>query len=145
AGALVALACVAPEEPVLQPPAGPVGVAVQVHEHVGHDDLALVVEGLAQVLLAEGVAGALVGGDGVDRGGGAHGWLLPGSGSAACARAAQVAARPSTSRWTGWVNDGGPWPSRSVTTRPAPTVRAQRRGWVRPPCSATSRGSRPSS
>ena len=54
--------------------------------------------------------------------------------------AAQAAARATTVRWTGWVNDAGSWPNRSVTTRPAPTRRAQSTGWSRPPCALVRRG-----
>jgi len=72
--ALVEVERVAAEAAVLDPAAVAVLGAVQVHQHVGHDHLALVVEGLAQVLLPVGVLGVGEAGHRHDLDGGcAHG------------------------------------------------------------------------
>jgi hypothetical protein len=63
---LVQLERLAAEQPVLESATVAVRGAVQVHEHIGHDDLTGVVQRLAQVFLAVRLLRLLVGGDGVD-------------------------------------------------------------------------------
>ena len=105
------------EQAVLEAAAGPVGVAVEVHQHVGHDHVALVVEGLTEVALAEAVACLLVAaeGDGAWSGGLGHarpvllvvGTVVVVVGPVAPVPAcggrstAQAAARARIRRWTG--------------------------------------------